>query len=161
MRRGYNHDIRAEAITKRFQGKQWKDIQREIREKYSLNPSVRQMQKWVEDYQGTAEDPSGIKYIAKVIENAADEAKPLAQARMMTEVFPLWSRLQDSPYRLSAFEAGLVSMWSLFEAQVGRENMDKAYAMYRKLRDELPAPAATVPPGFTYEAMKGRKEPGR
>ena len=148
MRRGYSHDIRAEAVTKRFQGREWKEIQKGVREKFGVTPSIRQMQKWFEDYQGTTDDPSGVKYVAKVIENAADEAKPLAQAKMMTEVFPLWSRLQDSPYRLNAFEAGLVAMWSLFEAQVGRENLDRAYTLYRELRDELPKQVPTVPPGW-------------
>ena len=59
MRRGYSHDIRAEAVTKRFQGKEWKEIQSIVREKFGVKPSIRQMQKWFEDYQGTAEDPSG------------------------------------------------------------------------------------------------------
>jgi len=161
VRLGYSHDIRTEAVTKRYQGKEWKEIQKVIQEKFSVTPSIRQMQKWFEDYQGTTDDPSGVKYVAKVIENAANEAKPLAQAKMMTEVFPLWSRLQDSPYRLTAFEAGLVAMWSLFEAQVGRDNLDRAYALYRELRDELPKQVPTIPPGFTYETIKSKKEPGK
>ena len=159
MRRGYSHDIRTEAVTKRFQGKEWKDIQTALQEKFGVTPSIRQMQKWFETYQQSNDDPSGVKYVAGIIESAANEAKPLAQAKMMTDVFPLWSRLQDSPYRLSAYEAGLVAMWSVFEAQVGRENLDRAYALYQQLRDELPKQLPSTPPGFTYERVRATKEP--
>jgi len=52
MRRGYSQEIRAEAITKRYQGREWKEIQAAISKKFGVRPSIRQMQKWFEDYQG-------------------------------------------------------------------------------------------------------------
>jgi len=70
MRRGYNQDIRAEAITQRYQRKEWLDIQAYLKRKYNVAPSIRQMQKWFEDYQGTTNDPTGVKFVAKAIEDA-------------------------------------------------------------------------------------------
>ena len=95
MRDGYNHNIRAEAITMRYQRRRWKEIQSAISEKFSVKPSIRQMQKWFEDYQGTTEDPTGAKYIAKMVEESAELAKPLAQAKMMSEVMPIWGKLRE------------------------------------------------------------------
>jgi len=136
MRRGYNQEIRAEAITKRYQGREWKDIQAAISQKFGVKPSVRQMQKWFEDYQGTTTDPTGVKFIAKVVEDSADMVKPLAQAKMMSEVFPLWYYLQQR--NLPPLVAGLVATWCFFESQVGRESLDHSYSLYRELRDKLP-----------------------
>ena len=136
MRRGYSHDIRAEAITKRYQGKEWKDIQDSIVKKFGVKPSIRQMQKWFEDYQGTTEDPTGVKYVAKVIEDAANTAKPLAQARMMADVMPLWLKLQEE-HKISLSDAGWMAFLSFFEAQIGREDFDRIVKYYLKVRDQL------------------------
>ena len=136
MRRGYSQDIRAEAITRRYQGREWKEIQIGIGEKFGVTPSIRQMQKWFEDYQGTTEDPTGIKYVVKVIEDAANMAKPLAQAKMMADVMPLWSRLQER-HKVSLVDAGWIAFLSFFEAQIGRENFDRVIKNYLKLRDKL------------------------
>ena len=136
MRRGYSHDIRAEAITKRYQGKEWKEIQAGIVEKFGVKPSIRQMQKWFEDYQGTTDDPTGVKYVAKVIEDAANLAKPLAQAKMMADVMPLWLKLQEE-HKISFSDAGWMAFLSFFEAQIGREDFDRIVKNYLKMRDQL------------------------
>jgi len=136
MRRGYSHDIRAQAITKRYQGQEWKGIQDSIARKFGVKPSIRQMQKWFEDYQGTTDDPTGVKYVAKVIEDVANTAKPLAQARMMVEVMPLWLKLQEE-HNISSFDAGWMAFLSFFEAQIGRENFDRIVKNYQKMRDQL------------------------
>lgn len=136
MRRGYSHDIRAEAITKRYQVKEWKEIQAGIVEKFGVKPSIRQMQKWFEDYQGTTDDPTGVKYVAKVIEDAANLAKPLAQAKMMADVMPLWLKLQEE-HKISFSDAGWMAFLSFFEAQIGREDFDRIVKNYLKMRDQL------------------------
>ena len=136
MRRGYSQDIRAEAITKRYQGREWKEIQTAICQKFSVKPSIRQMQKWFEDYQETADDPTGVKYVAKVIEDAANLAKPLAQAKMMADVMPLWSKLHEQQ-NLPFSDAGWTAFLSFFEAQLGRENFDRIVKNYMQMRDQL------------------------
>jgi hypothetical protein len=144
MRRGYNQDIRAEAITQRYQRKEWKDIQDSIVKKFDLKPSIRQMQKWFEDYKGTTDDPTGTKFIAKVIEDAANMAKPLAQAKMMVEVMPLWANLQKEQ-NLSVVDAGWTAFLSFFESQIGRENFDRIVKQYLKMRDKLsPSPGKQI-----------------
>ena len=152
MRRGYSQDIRAEAITRRYQGREWKEIQAAISEKFGVRPSIRQMQKWFEDYQGTTGDPTGVKYVAKVIEDAANLAKPLAQAKMMGEVFPFWAHLQEK-YNMGVFDTGLVAMWCFFERQVGRDNLDRTYSIYRELRDEITQHYGRI----TIEKMEERR----
>ena len=139
MRRGYSQGIRAEAITKRYQGKEWKEIQAAIAQKFGMKPSIRQMQKWFEDYQGTTDDPTGVKYVAKAIEDAANLAKPLAQAKMMADVMPLWSRLQEQ-HKVSFSDAGWMAFLSFFEAQIGRENFDRIVKNYLKMRNKLIQP---------------------
>jgi len=144
MRRGYSYDVRAEAITKRYQGREWKEIQVAIGEKFGVKPSIRQMQKWFQDYQGTTDDPTGAKYIAKIVEESAELAKPLAQAKMLSEVMPIWEKLREE-HNMGTFEAGLVAMWHFFEGQVGRENLDRSYSLYQELRDKLGEPPAAQP----------------
>jgi hypothetical protein len=136
MRDGYSHNIRAEAITMRYQRKRWNEIQTAISEKFGVKPSIRQMQKWFEDYQGTTDDPTGVKYVAKVIEDAANLAKPLAQAKMMVDVMPLWLKLQEE-HKLSSFDAGWMAFLSFFETQIGRENFDRIVKNYQKMRNQL------------------------
>lgn len=136
MRRGYSQYIRAEAITKRYQGREWKEIQAGIAEKFGVKPSIRQMQKWFEDYQGTTDDPTGVKYVAKAIEDAANLAKPLAQAKMMADVMPLWLKLQEE-HKISFSDAGWMAFLSFFEAQIGREDFDRIVKNYLKMRDQL------------------------
>jgi len=136
MRRGYSHDIRAEAITKRYQGKEWKGIQDSIIKKFGVKSSIRQMQKWFEDYQSTTDDPTGVKYVAKVIEDAANIAKPLAQARMMANVMPLWLKLQEE-HKISFSDAGWMAFLTFFEAQIGREDFDRIVKNYRRMRGQL------------------------
>ena len=136
MRDGYSYNIRAEAITMRYQKKKWKEIQAAIVEKFGVRPSIRQMQKWFEEYQGTTDDPTGAKYIAKIVEESAELAKPLAQAKMMSEVMPIWSQLQKQR-KMDPLEAGLVAVWYFFEKQVGRKKLDSSYSRYREERDRF------------------------
>ena len=144
MRRGYSQDIRAEAITGRYRGREWKEIQAGISEKFGVKPSIRQMQKWFEDYQGTTDDPTGVKFIAQAVEESANLAKPLAQAKMMSDVMPVWCQLHDR-YGLSIEEAGWVAMWSFFETQLGRDKLDHAYSLYLEYRDKLPQQPKPAP----------------
>ena len=136
MRDGYSYNIRAEAITMRYQKKKWKEIQAAIVEKFGVRPSIRQMQKWFEEYQGTTDDPTGAKYIAKIVEESAELAKPLAQAKMMSEVMPIWGKLQEQ-HNMAPLEAGLVAVWYFFENQVGRDKLDRSYTLYQELRDRI------------------------
>jgi len=136
MRRGYNQLIRVEAIAKRYEGREWKEIQDAIGQKFGLKPSIRQMQKWFEDYQATTDDPTGSKHIAKVIQDAAELAKPVAQAKMMLDVMPLWSKLQER-HNMAAVDAGWIAFLSLFEAQIGRRNFDRILKKYREIRDDI------------------------
>jgi hypothetical protein len=136
MRRGYNQDIRAEAITQRYQRKEWLDIQAYLKRKYNVAPSIRQMQKWFEDYQGTTNDPTGVKFVAKAIEDAVNTAKPLAQAKMMVEVMPLWTKLQTE-YKIPATDAGWMALLVFFETQIGRKDFDRIVKKYKELRDKL------------------------
>jgi len=136
MRRGYNQHIRAEAIAKRYEGREWKEIQDAIGQKFGLRPSIRQMQKWFEDYQATSDDPTGGKYLARVIEDVAEQAKPVAQAKMMLDVMPLWSRLQER-HNLAPVDAGWIAVLSFFEAQIGRRRFDRILKKYREIRDHI------------------------
>lgn len=156
MRRTFKREVRDYVIVERYKRRPWKEIVAGIRDKFAIEPpSIRIMQRWFRDYQGAVADPTGVKFVAQVIEDAATEAKPLAQARMLGEVFPLWSYLQGSPHKLNVYEAGLVAMWRFFESQIGQENLDRTYSVYRELRDELPQQLVTwPPPGWTYEKVK-------
>jgi hypothetical protein len=136
MRRGYNQNIRAEAIAKRYEGREWKEIQDSIEQKFGLKPSIRQMQKWFEDYQATTDDPTGGKHITKVIEDVAELAKPVAQAKMMLDVMPLWSKLQEQ-YNMAAVDASWIAILSFFEAQIGRRSFDRILKKYREIRDNI------------------------
>ena len=71
-----------------------------------------------------------------MIEDVANTAKPLAQARMMVEVMPLWLKLQEE-HNISSFDAGWMAFLSFFEAQIGRENFDRIVKNYQKMRDQL------------------------
>ena len=136
MRRGYNTDIRTEAVTKRYQGKEWLEIQEAIVQKFGVKPSIRQMQHWFEAYKGTEEDPTGAKYIARAIEDSANLAKPLAQAKMMTEVMPVWQKLLAEK-DISPADAGWVAFLYYLERQIGREKFDQINRLFRKFRDRL------------------------
>jgi len=136
MRKGYSQEIRAEAIARRYQGKDWKGIQALIQEKYGVRPGIRQMQKWFEVYKGSADDPTGAKFIAKQIEETANLVKPVVQAKMMVEVMPLWSQLQEQ-YRMTVADAGWIAFLAFFESQMGRESFDRIVDEYRELRDKL------------------------
>ena len=143
MRRGYSQDIRAEAITKRFQGKTWTEVKDDIEGKYGVRPSMRQMQKWVEDYHGDA-DPTGVRQVVKAIEDAANLAQPLAQARMMGEVMPLWWELMEK-HRVPFVDAGWMAFVAFFETQIGRDNFDRVVKGYMELRDKVSLPPRPQP----------------
>lgn len=135
MRRGYNSDIRTEAITQRLQNKEWLEIQDALDKKFKKKPSIRQMQQWVEDYKGTTDDPTGVRYLAKAIEDAANLAKPLAQINMMKEVVPAWTKIQllgvlpeDAPY---------VAYLYFLEIQLGRDKVDRIIDEYSKVRNKM------------------------
>lgn len=134
MRRGYSHDIRAEAITSRYQGKAWKDIQTAMETKFGVRPSIRQMQKWFEDYQGTVDDPTGVKFMAKAIKEATERARPLAYSEVMESLPTLW-RFRELEVNLE--DASWMFVLFALERQVGRDNFDRIVGQYQQLRDKL------------------------
>lgn len=136
MRRGYGPDIRTEAITKRYQGKEWNDIQKEINDKFGVKPSIRQMQYWFEAYHDGKEDPTGARILAQTIQDAADAATPLALAKMMSSVGPTWKSLIGVK-GLTASDAGWIALLSYFEAQVGKAKFERLIGKYCEMRDEL------------------------
>jgi len=71
-----------------------------------------------------------------VIEDAANLAKPLAQAKMMGDMVPLWGQLQEQ-HNIPLPDAGWIAFLSFFEAQIGRENFDRIVQDYLQLRDKL------------------------
>jgi hypothetical protein len=156
MRRSFKREVRDYVIVERYKMRPWKDIVADVREKFGIEPpTVRIMQRWFSEYKGATADPTGVKSVARVIEDAANEAKPLAQAKMMGEVFPVWSFLQGPPHYLSSYEAGLVAMWKFYEIQIGRDYLDRTYEVYRQVRDEIPESAFKgPPPGWTYKVRK-------
>jgi hypothetical protein len=137
MRRTFKREVRDYVIVERYKRKPWKQIVSEVKEKFDIEPpSIRIMQGWFRAYRTTTDDPTGAKFIATAIEDAASRAKPLAYAKMITEVMPLWRKLQKG-HELTVEDAGWVSLWSFFEAQLGRENFDRTLAHYLRLRDKL------------------------
>lgn len=136
MRRGYSQEIRAEAITKRYEGKTWKEVQAAISRKFGLKPSIRQMQEWLEDYQGTTGNPTVAEYLAKTMKEVADVARPLAQARMMLDVMPLWSQLKEQ-HKISDPDAGWIALLYFLEAQIGRQSFDRILNKYGEIRDNI------------------------
>jgi hypothetical protein len=137
MRRTFKREVRDYVIVERYKRKPWKQIVSEIGERFGIEPpSIRVMQGWFRAYRTTTDDPTGAKFIATAIEDAANRAKPLAYVEMMTEVMPLWRRLQKQQ-ELTVEDAGWVALWSFFEAQLGRENFDHILSLYLKLRDRV------------------------
>ncbi|MBA7615553.1 hypothetical protein ES703_22836 [subsurface metagenome] len=134
MRRGYSQDVRAEAITRRYHGMEWKQIQVGIQEKFHVKPSIRQMQKWFEDYQGTGEDPTGVKFMATAIKEAAERARPLAYSEVMEGLPALRSFIELGA---DLEDAGWMFVLLALERQVGRDNFDRIVAKYVQLRDRL------------------------
>jgi len=135
MRRGYDKDIRAEAVTRRWQGKRWEEIRETIGQKFGVRPSIRQMQKWFEEYREATNEPVGERAIASMVKDAAERARPLAYLEMMTNVMPLWRQLQR--YGLSVEDAAWVAMERFWEAQIGRERYDRIHSVYMEIRDKL------------------------
>ncbi len=136
MRRGYKTEIRTKVVTLRLQNKDWDNIRFLIKQEYDVSPSIRQMQKWVGDYNKGTDDPTGAKYVSQVIEETANMAQPLAQAKMMADVMPLWSKLQNRS-DISSTDAGWIAFLSFFEAQIGRRDFDRIVKRYREIRDEI------------------------
>lgn len=154
MRRSFKREVRDYVIVERYKRKPWKEIVAGVRDKFGIEPpSIRIMQSWFHAYQGATADPTGVKYVSQVIQDAADEAKPLAQAQMMSWVFPLWSYIQEH-HNMPVFKAGLVAMWHFYASQIGRENLDDSYSAYVDLRDSLPSQPLPWPsPGWTEETI--------
>jgi hypothetical protein len=135
MRRGYDKDIRAEAVTRRWQGKRWEEIRETIGQKFGVRPCIRQMQKWFAEYRGATDEPVGERAIAAMVKDAAERARPLAYLEMMTNVMPLWRQLQR--YGLSVEDAAWVALERFWEAQIGRERYDRIHSVYLEVRDRL------------------------
>jgi hypothetical protein len=142
MRRSFKREVRDYVIVERYKGKPWKEIVAGVADKFGIEPpSIRIMQSWFRAYQGAMGDPTGVKYVAQVIEDAADAAKPLAQAKMMGEVMPLWSKLQERYKEIDFFDAGWMAFLAFFEAQIGRESFDRIVQRYMTYRDEFIQPS--------------------
>ena len=136
MRRSYSREVRDYVVVERYKRKPWKQIVAEVGEKFDMKPpSVRIMQNWFQAYQSTTDDPTGVKFIATVVEDAANRARPIAYARMMAEM-PRLLELNEQ-YNVPLDDAGWMICLSVLEGQVGREKFDRILRDYRKLRDKF------------------------
>ncbi len=140
MRRGYNKEVRVEAIAKRLKGDAWEDIQEHISAKYAVKPSIRQMQKWVEEYQSGNKDPTGVRSIAKEMEDLVNQARMLAEAASgptgpQAVEFPSWVASQKESGL--DIRTAIIASLRLLESQVGRNNFDDALKYYFGQRSEL------------------------
>lgn len=136
MRRSFKREIRDYVIVERYKRKPWKQIVTEVEDRFGIEPpSIRIMQSWFQAYQKSADDPTGVKFIATAIEEAANRAKPIAYTKMMEEMPLLW-RLYEQ-YKVPMEDAGWMVCLSVLETQVGRENFDRIVSDYQKLRNEF------------------------
>lgn len=136
MRRSFKREVRDYVIVERYKRKPWKQIESEVREKFGIEPpSIRIMQSWFQSYRTTSDDPSGVKFIATAVAEAANRARPIAYTKMM-EGMPLLWRLYEH-YKVPMEDAGWMVCLSVLETQVGRENFDRIVSDYQKLRDEF------------------------
>ena len=136
MRRTFKREIRDYVIVERYKGKPWNQIVTEVNEKFNITPpSIRIMQSWFQAYKSSSEDPTGVKFLAEAVEEAANRAQPLAYAKMMAEI-PRLSQIHDK-YRIPLDEAGWIVCLLTMEGQIGRNKFDKVVKKYMKIREEL------------------------
>ena len=136
MRRSFKREVRDYVIVERYKRKPWKQIESEVREKFGIEPpSIRIMQSWFQAYQTSTDDPTGVKFIATAVEEAANRAKPIAYVKMMAEMPRLWQLHEQ--YKVPLEDAGWMICLSVLEAQVGRENFDRMVSDYQRLREEF------------------------
>ena len=77
MRRSFKREVRDYVIVERYKKKPWKEIVAGVRDKFGIEPpSIRIMQSWFHDYQGAMADPTGVKYVSQVIQDAAGRPLP-------------------------------------------------------------------------------------
>jgi len=136
MRRSFKREVRDYVVVERYKRKPWKQIESEVREKFGIHPpSIRIMQSWFQSYRMTSDDPTGVKFIATAVEEAANRARPIAYAKMMAKMPHLLElhKRHDVPLE----DAGWMSCLSVLEDQVGRENFDRIVSDYQRLRDRF------------------------
>jgi hypothetical protein len=119
-RRGYRPEIRAFAITERHEGKPWKQIAEDIRVKYGVCPSIRQMQKWFFD--GAKSLGSGAALLTMRFEEFARELAPMYYLEV----------LRALPY---LDQNQFLAFLSFMERKIGRERFDEVYRKYMEVRD--------------------------
>lgn len=136
MRRSFNREVRDYVVVERYKGKPWQQIVTEVGEKFNIKPpSIRIMQTWFQAYQSSTDDPTGVKFVATAVEEAANRARPLAYARMMAEM-PHLLEIQRR-YQIPFEDAGWMICLSLLEEQVGREGFDHIVLKYQEIRDKF------------------------
>lgn len=145
VRRGYNQNIRIDAITYRLQGSTWVTIQDWLEKQYGVKPSIRQMQKWSETYQHGKNDPTGIKPIASTMTEMIDRARMLAEGASGARAFefPAWlSTLTTTDSKLD-LKTTIVASLRFLEQQIGREHFDNVLQYYQEIRDQIDSYAGT------------------
>lgn len=136
MRRSFEREVRDYVIVERYKQKRWKQIVDEVREKFDIDPpSIRIMQSWFKAYQTSSDDPNGVKFIATMVEEAANRATPIAYAKMMAEM-PHLLQLHEM-HKVPFEDAGWMVCLLALEDRVGRERFDDIVSRYKRLRDKL------------------------
>lgn len=119
-RKGYRPEIRAFAITQRYKGESWKQIAEDIRVKYGVCLSIRQMQKWFFD--GAKSLGSGAALLTMRFEEFARELAPMYYLEV----------LRALPY---LDQNQFLAIMSFMEGKIGRERFDEVYRRYVEMRD--------------------------
>jgi hypothetical protein len=134
VRRSFKREVRDYVIVERYKRKPWQQIAVEVRERFGIEPpSIRIMQSWFQAYRTSTDDPTGVKFIATAVEEAANRATPIAYAKMMTEMPHLWQLHEQ--HKVPLEDAGWMTCLSVLEAQIGRDNFDRIVSDYQKLRE--------------------------
>lgn len=145
MKRGYKEEVKIEAITKRLMNLTWKEIQDSITQKFEVKPSIRQMQIWFGDYQHGSTDPTGVKHIARTMEDMIGQARMLAEAASgptgptgpQGVEFPSWVASQDDSENKLDVKTAIVASLRILESQVGKENLFNAVKYYVQNREAM------------------------
>lgn len=134
MRRAFDSAVKTYCIVERYKGKSYAEIGAGVAQIFDIKPpSMRRMQAWFAEYKDTTSECTDVKFVSQVIEDAANEAKPLAQAMMMGRMFSLWSRLQELH---GPRDAGIVCALAILDDEFGRNALDRGYSLYKKWRED-------------------------
>ena len=133
MRRSFAPGIRDWVTVERYKGKKWKDIKREVGNKFGVEPpSIRVMQRWFQTYEERTDQPSGVNLMVQNMEDIIDRATPIVYARMLRSIrdSSRYQRLRQLPTEDAAWMLCL----ALIEAEVGHSKFDRLVSDYQRLR---------------------------